>query len=91
MNILQNSSFCVPLKTVSEFGLNCSFNLNHISVCCRPVPAERRVSKENKKVELDKKELDKKELKETQKRENEYRKKFKVTILSVLKLEGRMS
>ncbi|XP_056088826.1 FYN-binding protein 1 [Rhinichthys klamathensis goyatoka] len=39
-----------------------------------PVPAERRVSKENKKVELDKKEL-----KEKQKRENEYRKKFKLT------------
>ncbi|XP_077058794.1 uncharacterized protein LOC143711297 isoform X1 [Siphateles boraxobius] len=38
-----------------------------------PVPAERRVSKENKKVELDKKEL-----KEKQKRENEYRKRFKL-------------
>ncbi|XP_039512255.1 FYN-binding protein 1 isoform X1 [Pimephales promelas] len=38
-----------------------------------PVPAERRVFKEIKKVELDKKEL-----KEKQKRENEYRKKFKL-------------
>lgn len=48
---------------------------------------ERHVSKNNKKVELDKREL-----KEKQKQENEYRKRFKVTILSVLKLKrDRMS
>ncbi|XP_043107241.1 FYN-binding protein 1 isoform X1 [Puntigrus tetrazona] len=39
----------------------------------RPVPAERKVLKETKKIELDKKEL-----KEKQKWENEYRKKFKL-------------
>lgn len=45
-------------------------------MCCRPVPTERK-SKETKKTELDKREL-----KEKQKWENEYRKKFKVPILS---------
>ncbi|KAK9966233.1 hypothetical protein ABG768_003356 [Culter alburnus] len=39
----------------------------------KPVPIERHVLKDNKKVELDKKEL-----KEKQKQENEYRKKFKL-------------
>ncbi len=79
MNINENFSFWIP----SHSG---SFNFNCISVCYRPVPAERKVLKETKKTELDKKEL-----KERQKLENEYRKKFKVTLLYMLKLKNRMS
>lgn len=79
VNIHENLSFWIPLKKESHSG---SFNFNCISVCCRPVPAERKVLKETKKTELDKKEL-----KEKQKWENEYRKRFKVTLLYMLELK----